>query len=257
MRGIYTQSNLSRREAQQCVKKRLSDRGIDEAMPREDSEGEDSHGLDDTGFWPGEHFANNLSIVVRIKLLGDLVAAAPTLLFPGDLEDWTGILARQTPRLRASIWKVPHHGSRGVGFDFSPFFDEKFIHDLFHHLPGPFGPFWHEWWQEWRHWTKSHHRLPPLPFPVPWALAMLPGEPRLWTGRDALQGGVHDVARIIDPAKTIVFPFPARGLPNLDGLETGVVWGEVLANRAPSPTLALELNDRAREPAEAVITLAV
>ena len=224
---------------------------IDEAIPDEGIEGEEVYGLDDTGFWPGEHFANNLSIVVRVKLLGDVVGSV--LLFPGDLEDWTGILARQASRLRASIWKVPHHGSRGVGYDFAPFFDEEFVHDVF--CRGPFGPFWHEWWHEWHRWAKKHRRLPPMPFPVPWALPMMPGAVPLSGRQDVLQGGLHDVARIIDPAKTLVFPFPARGLPNSEGLEDGVVWGEVVANRAPSPTLALGLNDRAREPAEAVITL--
>ncbi len=54
---------------------------------------------------------NNLSIVVRIYVTGG--AAPPTLLFPGDLTDWTYLVAKRAFDLGADVFKYPHHGSTG------------------------------------------------------------------------------------------------------------------------------------------------
>lgn len=56
---------------------------------------------------------NNLSIVVRIYVTGGI--APLKLLFPGDLTDWTYLVARRPFDLRADIFKYPHHGSSGPG----------------------------------------------------------------------------------------------------------------------------------------------
>lgn len=54
---------------------------------------------------------NNLSIVTKIYVLGGINPA--TMLFPGDLTDWTYLIARRFPDLSADIFKYPHHGSSG------------------------------------------------------------------------------------------------------------------------------------------------
>lgn len=43
---------------------------------------------------------NNLSIVVKVTFLGGI--SSPSILFPGDLSDWTTLVLRQWPNLRAS-----------------------------------------------------------------------------------------------------------------------------------------------------------
>ncbi|KOF08643.1 hypothetical protein AC739_19140, partial [Planococcus glaciei] len=64
--------------------------------------------------WPTNHFANNLSTVVRVKILDD--ALNTKILLTGDLEDWGPLLLRQGEKVKANILKVPHHGSKGVSF---------------------------------------------------------------------------------------------------------------------------------------------
>lgn len=56
---------------------------------------------------------NNLSIVVRVFVTGGI--KPPRLLFPGDLTDWTYLVACRWDDLRAEVFKYPHHGSEKAG----------------------------------------------------------------------------------------------------------------------------------------------
>ena len=63
---------------------------------------------------------NNMSVVVRISCLAP---SCPTsifeplsMLFPGDLEDWTHLLLKYHNYVNTPVLKVPHHGSIGVNF---------------------------------------------------------------------------------------------------------------------------------------------
>ena len=58
---------------------------------------------------------NNLSIVVKISVLGGI--SGPTALFPGDLTDWSSLIARHAHELHVDILKIPHHGSSRVVCD--------------------------------------------------------------------------------------------------------------------------------------------
>jgi len=63
---------------------------------------------------------NNMSTVVHITCLAGYFltrAVEPlTMLFPGDLEDWTYLFLRYNKYINTSVLKVPHHGSDGVEF---------------------------------------------------------------------------------------------------------------------------------------------
>ena len=63
---------------------------------------------------------NNMSVVVRISCLAPScptpVFEPLTMLFPGDLEDWTYLFLRYQNYINTPILKVPHHGSHGVSF---------------------------------------------------------------------------------------------------------------------------------------------
>lgn len=56
---------------------------------------------------------NNLSLVVRVSV--ELPRFPLTMLFPGDLTDWTELTAKYGCELGADIFKYPHHGSTKSG----------------------------------------------------------------------------------------------------------------------------------------------
>jgi beta-lactamase superfamily II metal-dependent hydrolase len=109
----FHEGDMSREERKHLAKKLIAEE-IDERRIRKPREGDKDQG----DAWPGRSFANNLSTTVSIQLLGSVTRTR--MLFPGDLEDWFGILARHGLRLRSEIWKVPHHGSRHVGGRWRP-----------------------------------------------------------------------------------------------------------------------------------------
>ncbi|MBU0717855.1 MAG: MBL fold metallo-hydrolase [Planctomycetes bacterium] len=239
---------LDRGEAQRLAKSRLAEREMEyEAYDADNAE----HYDDGAVSWPGEKFANNLSIVLRITPVGQLPSTP--MLFSGDLEDWTTILTTHSPRLRAPVWKIPHHGSEHVGFDFSPYFEEKYIHELLSRMPP--GP-----WMHWLDWYHDYHRrgkrgrhfpFPPLP-PTPFGMAGGFALHNSLSSQMPMTGDAADIARIVEPAKSLVYPFPARGLPSLK-LESGVCWGEVITNR--KLVRGAPLHDKANEPADTLLTL--
>jgi len=63
---------------------------------------------------------NNVSTVIRITCLAGYcpihVFQPLTMLFPGDLEDWTYLSLKYNEYINTSVLKIPHHGSDGVKF---------------------------------------------------------------------------------------------------------------------------------------------
>lgn len=139
---------------------------------------------------------NNLSIVVRVFVTGGITP--PRLLFPGDLTDWTYLVARRWWDLEADVFKYPHHGSAAVGVS-------------------------------WR-------ILGELPWPCPWAWC--PGctpwnwemSKRFWENLRRQQGhGALLFSELVRPAHTLVFPYPQKRLPSSSALAQGL--GSIHANR--------------------------
>jgi len=134
---------------------------------------------------------NNLSIVVKATVLGGI--NAPSILFPGDLSDWTTLVLRQWPNLKADILKVPHHGSKHLTCDL------KAIHDAMMDHPFP----WH-WLLE-----KSY------PFWYPFCGPLSRSEWKQFyhlVRRGVPRSLIHD---LVNPSHMLVFPHPQHHLPSM------------------------------------------
>ena len=160
---------------------------------------------------------NNLSIVVKVTILGGI--DAPALLFPGDLSDWTTLILRQWPKLRADILKLPHHGSRLVKFNW------KLVHD------------------EFEHWIE--HGICCLTRGRAW-------HSRLWSAYGPVAISTHDrdsvrfLKKIVQPAHLLVFPFPRHGLPSMQLAHFNA---NVIVNRIDRSPASLSSKKNARFPA--------
>ncbi|OEU53079.1 MAG: hypothetical protein BA861_01685 [Desulfobacterales bacterium S3730MH5] len=79
------------------------------------------------------------------------------MLFPGDLTDWTYLIARRFPDLSADIFKYPHHGSSGPGISRKAF--RHFGHPFPHCCPC--GPWCHPECCDWHHeyWYRLEKRI--------------------------------------------------------------------------------------------------
>jgi beta-lactamase superfamily II metal-dependent hydrolase len=130
---------------------------------------------------------NNLSIVVKATVLGGI--NSPSILFPGDLSDWTTLVLRQWPNLKPDILKIPHHGSKDVTCDvralrgalnprYWPF---KKAYSFLFPFYGPVS------YTEWRHFYHSVCRGKPLPV----------------------------IRDIVSPSHILVFPHPQHRLPSM------------------------------------------
>jgi hypothetical protein len=209
--------DVDRGEAQRRAKRRVEE----QQMPRGPQDERTAElELDAGSIWPGESFANNLSIVAKVGVIGD--PKSSSALFTGDLEDWSGLIARQGANVRAGIWKVPHHGSPEVGYDLGPLFTMEFTERYYDRLPRPFRYIWHDMYRYMLEYREFLSSSPPL---LPWWPCWLFETP--WRV-PALCGGPAEICSFVHPAVTLVFPFASRGLPNVPGLETGFHWGEVV-----------------------------
>jgi hypothetical protein len=144
---------------------------------------------------------NNLSIVLRIHVLGGL--DPPRILFPGDLTDWTYLIARHPNDLLAHVFKYPHHGSAGV----TVMWPNLAKHGYPNLTPCPCCP---RYMKDCRNWHRE-----------------------FWYGVEAYvpkSGRMHkDFASLVHPEHTLVFPYPSQGLPKPDVISRGL--GQILANR--------------------------
>ncbi|MGB9619932.1 MAG: ComEC/Rec2 family competence protein [Armatimonadota bacterium] len=139
---------------------------------------------------------NNLSIVVRVFVTGGITP--PRLLFPGDLTDWTYLVARRWWDLKADVFKYPHHGSAAVGVSW------RILDKLWWPCPWPSRPWWTP--RHWRIWERFWVRL----------LRAQTQKPVLFS-------------ELVRPAHTLVFPYPQKGLPSSSTLH--LCLGTIHANR--------------------------
>lgn len=150
---------------------------------------------------------NNLSIVVKTTVLGGM--SSPSVLFPGDLSDWTTLLLRQWPNLRADVLKMPHHGSKDVTCDLEAVRDAVFPWYLF---PAKLSR------AQWRQFIDVVHRGDPLSV----------------------------IRDIVSPSHVLVFPHPQHRLPSV---LLGKIHANIIANRTNRALRALSLKGNAPRPA--------
>jgi hypothetical protein len=162
--------------------------------------------------------------VVKLSVLGGI--DPPSMLFPGDLSDWTGLILRQAPNLQADILKLPHHGSKAVGWNTAP------LQHLYHLC------------DDWRRFFRQE-----LPF---WY------EYRLDRAQAFLyrfvyladQGSLAIVNEIVKPSHVLVFPHPQHHLPDL---RLDDLCAQILANRRQRGLA--DLNQKSNQPAPAQLSV--
>lgn len=160
---------------------------------------------------------NNLSIVVKVTALGGI--KSPTILFPGDLSDWTTLVLRQWPNLKADILKVPHHGSKHISCDLETILeamDYQFpLHLLFEKIYPFCGAISHN---DWCRFYKLVRR----------------GDP------------INVILNLVNPTHMLMFPHPQHHLPNMQ-LEK--YHSKLVANRQNRDFQALSQKNNAPSPA--------
>jgi len=144
---------------------------------------------------------NNLSIVVKVHVLGGI--SPPTMLFPGDLTDWTYLIARNFDDLQADIFKYPHHGSSGPGMSHRVF--RKYFRPF--HGCCPCGPWCHPECEEihYRYWLRFEDRIQ-----------------RIKTAPDLFY-------EFVMPRHTLIFPYPSQRLPKQEVITPSL--GKIHVNR--------------------------
>lgn len=168
---------------------------------------------------------NNLSIVVKMTVLGGITS--PSILFPGDLSDWTTLVLRQWPHLRADILKMPHHGSKNVTCDL-----RAVLNEMDHPFP------WH--------WIFERG----YPFWYPFFAPLSRGEIRRMY--KAIRGGdpLSVIRDVVAPSHILVFPHPQHRLPSIP---LGQFHSNVIANRMHRDPKSLNLKNN--EPTAARVLL--
>lgn len=144
---------------------------------------------------------NDISIVVSITY--NYHGITKRFLFPGDLTNWSIVLAKYAQLIRNRILKVPHHGGE-IYYDLEDYvavlFKEYFNRDFWRRLPHP----WHHLWDEWHYIAREimrGHIPPPYPFFV------LPlGIPI----------GKKDIYEWLAPERSLIYPSKGHNLPRLD-----------------------------------------
>ena len=168
---------------------------------------------------------NNLSIVVKVTILGGI--STPSILFPGDLSDWTTLVLRQLPNLKADILKMPHHGSKNVTCDLQAIRDA---------MDYPW------YWLYERYYPFFHSSLAPLSRAElrRFFYSVRHGDP------------LSVISDIVTPSHVLVFPHPQHHLPSI---QLGQFHSTLIANRSNRDVQALNQKDNAPSPARILVGL--
>ncbi len=147
---------------------------------------------------------NDISIVAKITF--DYKGIKETFLFPGDLTNWSLVLANHHDAVKGCVTKVPHHGSDIYvnADDFSQYLFSRAASPVFwRRLLPPWRYVWEEWYDLIRHFGKM-----PLPWPIPIA-ATFP-----WLPGDLDSSGVYEY---LSPKHSLIYPYRSSfRLPRLD-----------------------------------------
>jgi len=110
-------------------------------------------------YFESQHLMNDTSVVLKVSY------GNKTILFPGDLTNWTYVLTNHAEDLRhITVFKVPHHGSYVYEFGYQADWRElKKLYEEFWHRYGPYPPWelFEEWYQEWfQYWHRTGQGIP-------------------------------------------------------------------------------------------------
>jgi hypothetical protein len=182
---------ITRKERRLAVERILTEREpmVDISRDKVRELYQESESLGPEFRFTGESLFNEMSIVLRITVCYE--DRTFSLLFPGDLSDWTYLIATNISELCADFWKIPHHGSIRVRWDPQKAFDyaENLVVSK----------------------TRPGGSLTELPL-FPACLC-----PRVFTPK-MHAGSLDEISAMVSPSYFLVYPYPARRLPdaNLD-----------------------------------------
>jgi metallo-beta-lactamase superfamily protein len=155
---------------------------------------------------------NNMSIVVKVTILGGI--ESPTVLFPGDLSDWTILLSRQWDQIQADVFKLPHHGSKLVRCDKWLLRNElmrcRYLSDFFKETPFPCNC---RFRRQYPLMSRNH------------LLSLL-----------RTHSNIDLIRELVNPSQVMVFPLPQHNLPSISFKRA---WPNILANRENRNLLTL------------------
>lgn len=166
---------------------------------------------------------NDISIVVSITY--NYRGITKRFLFPGDLTNWSLVLAKYPQLITNRILKVPHHGSE-IYYDpedyIGALLENYFDLDFWRRLPHP----WHHILDDWeeRYFIFREilkWRLPPLYFPF---FVFPPSILSMWWNN-------KDIYEWLAPERALIYPLKNHGLPIL-GIRNQII----NASRATSCT---------------------
>jgi hypothetical protein len=147
---------------------------------------------------------NDISIVVKITY--DYADCRETFLFPGDLTNWSLLIANHPGAIKGCITKVPHHGSYiYVNYDeyAQSLYSQEMQQDFWKKLMYDWRFFLEEWYHLVRHYGKA---------PLPWPMLFTGTGPRLSGDLDSFAVYEH-----LSPKHSLIFPFRSSfRLPRLD-----------------------------------------
>lgn len=148
---------------------------------------------------------NDISIVVNITY--NYHGITKRFLFPGDLTNWSIVLAKYPQQIRNLILKVPHHGS-DIYCDPDDYsivlFETSFDRDFLRRLPPPL----HDLWDERQYIIQKKmrgHIPPPYLTPFYFPLGYLPTR---WNNKD--------IYAWLAPERALIYPLKGHKLPILN-----------------------------------------
>lgn len=178
---------ITRKERQLAVKRILTEREpmVDISRDKVRDLYQESESLGPEFRFTGESLFNEMSIV--LKMTACYEDQTFSLLFPGDLSDWTYLIATNVSELCADFWKIPHHGSIRVqwnpqkAFDYS---DNLVVSKI-----------------------RSSGSLTEIPI-FPACLCPRVFRPEIHAG------SLDEISAMVSPSYFLLYPYPARGLPD-------------------------------------------
>jgi beta-lactamase superfamily II metal-dependent hydrolase len=177
---------------------------LEEIKERIEGDGYDPTWHEEKYYESARSLFNDISIVVNMTY--NYHGITKQFLFPGDLTNWSVVLARYPQQIRNHILKVPHHGSeiyvdpedyRGVSFE--KYFDP----DLWRTSPDPCLNLLGKWLLKVLMFGGHILPLNDLFFGVP-------------SGRLPIPWSYKDVYEWLSPERALIYPFISHSLPKVN-----------------------------------------
>ncbi len=152
---------------------------------------------------------NDISIVVSITY--SYHGITKRFLFPGDLTNWSIVLAKYPQLITNRILKVPHHGSEIYcdPEDYSvALLENYFYQDFWRRLHHPRHHILDEFWEE-RHFIVREILRGRISPQNSHFLGFQQGIPSMWWNN-------KDIYEWLAPERALIYPFKSRKLPRLD-----------------------------------------